>query len=199
MRYLCVSPNIANDEYVHAIKMQRIHFMQQAQVVNVDNVAEDMQVVNFVQGDSLVLESEILDGKWVGIREFNDTYLEFLRHALRQQIYDAEKDIVHVDLGKSLYVMYAAYFSILAGYYTNISFHIPQDTNTPFHIAGDTNYGNHRNNLRRFLATQVLKGAANVFVDDEKLVPVLNKLFPQVTRDILFDPLFTKVEDEVNV
>ncbi len=189
MRYIVVKPNEINDLYVNKIGKMRLEFMQNARVVNVDNECEPMEVIEFPI--SLLDEKKELDGSWKSVCAFNEALLPSMRETLCGLIQDKTKDIVHVDLGQSLVCLYIAYFAVLEEVNLNISFHAPSpdDAEPKFNIGGDSAYSNPRNNLRRYLATQCMNRAMTIFVDDPRVVKILNHLFPRVNREIHIDPL----------
>ncbi len=198
MRYICVGPGI-NDCFVENIKNLRIEFMKNARIVNIDNECEPMEVLDFSTGLYEPFdEVKKLNGSWASMQEFNEDILPAVRISLLGQIQDREKDVVHVDLGKSLLALYIAYFSVQEGIATNVSFHMPnpEDKEPTFNIGGESAYSNPRNNLRRYLATQIMQKAMTIFIDNPALVTVFNRLFPRINREIHIDPLLQVKELE---
>lgn len=198
MRYICVSPNSINDIHVNRIKNVRIEFMKAARVINPDNECEKLEVIDFNSIYDSFNEKERLNGSWEAMDNFNSITLPSLRKELVSFIQDKEKDVVHVDLGKSIISLYLSYFSVMEGISTNVSFHMPapDDEKQIFNIGGDNAYSNPRNNLRRYLASVILNKAMTVFIDNPTIVPVLQKLFPRINREIHLDPLFQIEESE---
>ncbi|SRR6266567_5049486 len=203
MRYIIISPNQINDPHVYKIAQLRNEFMHNARVVNGDEV-ESMEIIDFSIFDyqyedfyKNFNEKKELDGSWKSMCFLNEEVLPDLRKTLVSLIRDKEKDIIHVDLGKSILPLYLAYFAILEGVALNVTFHVPDPTDEKpsFNIGGDSAYSNPRNNLRRYLATQIMKNAMTVFIDDPRIVQILNHLFPRVNREIHLDPL-VRIEKE---
>ncbi len=198
MRYIIVKPNEINDPYVYQIGKLRLEFMNDARILNVDNECEPMQVVDFVDDyyDHFD-EKKQLNGSWQSMLDLNENVLPDIRKSVRSSIKDIHKDVIHVDLGKSLTTLYVAYFSVMDGFATNVSFHMPDPNNEQiFNIGGDSAYSNPRNNLRRYISTQILNKAMTIFVDSPTIVPVLQRLFPRINREINVDPLIQIDESE---
>jgi hypothetical protein len=199
MRYIVVKPNEINDSYVHSIGKMRLEFMSNARVLNIDNECEPMQVIDFSDDyyDSFN-EKVTLDGSWVSVQHFNEDVLPDIRKTVTSLIRDKEKDIFHIDLGKSLITLYVAYFAILEGVAVNVSYHAPNpdDEQPTFNIGGDSAYSNPRNNLRRYISSQIMNKAMTIFVDDPRVVPILNRLFPRINREIHIDPMIQIEESE---
>ena len=199
MRYLIVKPNEINDPYVNSIGKMRLEFMSNARILNMDNECEPMLVLDFSDDyyDNFN-EKVTLDGSWASVQNFNEDVLPNIRKTVLGLIQDKEKDVFHIDLGKSLITLYVAYFAVLEGVAVNISFHAPnpEDGQPTFNIGGDGAYSNPRNNMRRYLATQVMNAAMTIFVDDPRIIAVLNRLFPRIDREIHIDPMIQIEESE---
>jgi hypothetical protein len=199
MRYIIISPNAINDSYVKQIGDLRTEFMQNARVTTDAGESVPMEVVQLTDGD--YDEKKTLNGSWASMQEFNEKVLPDLNLYLKLQIRHKTQDIVHVDLGKSLITLYMAYFAINAGISTNISWHMPdpKDEKPTFNIGGESAYSNPRNNLRRYLASQIMQKSMNVFIDSPTIVDVLNRLFPRIDRELHIDPLIEIRESEEEI
>jgi hypothetical protein len=204
MRYVIVAPNSINDPFVDKIGKLRSEFMQNARVVNDQNEPENMQVISFWVHDidyEIFDEKKTLNGSWASVLLFNEEILPDVRKTLLSLIQDKTKDVVHVDLGKSLVTLYIAYFCILEGINLNVSFHMPnpEDEKPVFNIGGESAYSNPRNNLRRYIATQVVRNAMTVFIDNPAIMQILKRLFPKINREIHIDPLLQILEENSSV
>jgi hypothetical protein len=205
MRYIIVSPNEINDPYVYKIGQLRYEFMQNARLLDAENQYTKMDIVDFNVFDNRYEdqyatfdEKKILNGTWASVQLLNEAILPDIRKTLLSLIQDRTKDIVHVDLGKSLLTLYVAYFAIVEELALNITFHVPnpEDKTPTFNIGGESAYSNPRNNLRRYLATQIINNAMTVFIDDPRIVGILNRLFPRINREIHIDPMVQIEEEE---
>ncbi len=198
MRYIIIAPNSVNDPYVNQIGNLRCDFMSNARVVDDSGNPEPMEVVNFLDGN--FDEKKELNGTWASMKDFNETILPSFRFSLSSAIQDKSKDIVHVDLGKSLITLYLAYFAVIDGISTNVSWHMPdpKDEKPTFNIGGESLYSNPRNNVRRYLASQVMQKSMNVFIDSPSIIDILNRLFPRINRELHVDPLIEIRESEEN-
>lgn len=134
-------------------------------------------------------EHVMLDGKYEGVNEFQYVHLPSLRHHIRSAIGGGpERALVHVELGDSLWSLYAAYFAIEDDIPTIVTFHKPGDDDVPFAIGGRSVYGRFRPMLRRRLGQAVIDGASQVMVSHGGVANALASLY---NTDMRFygDPL----------
>ncbi len=204
MRYIIAGPNAINDLHVNKIKNLRLEFMQHARILNTNNESEVMDIADFDLMGNDWEEKKELNGSWHSMKKLNEETLPAVRTYIQCLIKDKQKDVMHVDLGKSLIPLYIAYFSVMENIATNISFHMPgPDQEQVFNIGGDSAYANPRNNIRRYLATVILNKAMTVFIDNPTIVSIFQKLFPRINREIHLDPLLqiqaTEEQDVQNV
>lgn len=205
MRCLFIAPSKIDDEHVHELAVRRAHLMENAIIKEDVHVtreellkdetenhliyaSEKIQAIR-IYSNEYESENSVLDGSWRGLRKFHDRILPNLRKKMNSCRRQAEGDcITFIDLGQSLFCLYAAYFSVMDGFDTNVVFHNPKE-GEPFTIGGMSVYARFRALLRRSLGVKILQKADNVFVDHENVIAALTQLFPTCKREILPDPV----------
>lgn len=133
-------------------------------------------------------ETEALDGCWESSLTFQRDGLPALRAHIRNMIGDGDDTLVHVDLGSTMGMLYAAYFATLEEIPTAVTFHPPEPEQS-FAVGGHSVYARFRPMLRRKLANEMCRRAQQVGVADPRLAEGLVALFPEHDLMIYQDPL----------
>lgn len=207
MKMLFVGPTENDDPAVHAIAKHRTQlaggrppvtdgdrlyaqFLQST----ANHISPIDEVALVFAGLQTRAEVNLLDGAWSGICEYHESYLPGLRYQLARA-WAGDATVVHIDMGDSLSTLYAAYFAVIVGLPTSVTFHVPEDPEKSFAVGGHSIYAQFKPLLRRTLGKTVLGGAQGVHVSAEGLAGALASLFPKLPIKYRGDPLTVVLSD----
>lgn len=147
---------------------------------------------------------------------FFDTYLTELRIALWKAYFDVEptpdfepskfttnryhkiiaelqagvkeNTFVHVDMGNSLAVLYAAYYTVMDGLPIGLTFHAPATDDAPFGLGGFSEYARAHPAIRKKLMQTALEASIYLFIPRENIGAALHNLYPRMGFGFMMEP-----------